>query len=50
MFLLLLWKKNLKPKVLKDFNDITKLFKKLQKHSQELINADKKKKKKIIFH
>ena len=32
----------LKPKVLKDFNDITKLFKKLQKHSQELINADKK--------
>ncbi len=32
----------LKPKVLNDFNDITKLFKKLQKHSQELINADKK--------
>ena len=32
----------LKPKVLKDFDDITKLFKKLQKHSQELINADKK--------
>ncbi len=32
----------LKPKVLDDFNDITKLFKKLQKHSQELINADKK--------
>ncbi len=32
----------LKPKVLSDFNDITKLFKKLQKHSQELINADKK--------
>ncbi len=32
----------LKPKVLNDFNDITKLFKKLQKHNQELINADKK--------
>ena len=32
----------LKPKVLSDFNDITKLFKKLQKQSQELINADKK--------
>ncbi len=32
----------LKPKVLNDFNDITKLFKKLQKHSLELINADKK--------
>ena len=32
----------LKPKVLNDFNDITKLFKKLQKHSQELINTDKK--------
>ncbi len=32
----------LKPKVLNDFNDITKLFKKLQKHSQEFINADKK--------
>ena len=32
----------LKPKVLSDFNDITKLFKKLQKHSHEFINADKK--------
>ena len=32
----------LKPKVLKDFDEITKLFKKLQKHSQELMNADKK--------
>ncbi len=32
----------LKPKVLNDFNDITKLFKKLQKHSQELIQVDKK--------
>ena len=32
----------LKPKVLKDFNEITKLFKKLQKNSIELINADKK--------
>jgi RNA polymerase primary sigma factor len=38
----------LKPKVLNDFNDINKLFKKLQKHSQELINADKKNEK--IFH
>ena len=28
------WKKNLKPKVLNDFNEITKLFKKLQKHSK----------------
>ncbi len=32
----------LKPKVLKDFNDITKLFKKLQKSSIELINSDKR--------
>ena len=32
----------LKPKVLNDFNDITKLFKKLKKHSHEFINADKK--------
>ncbi len=32
----------LKPKVLKDFSDITKLFKKLQKQSNELVNADKK--------
>ena len=32
----------LKPKVLKDFDDITKLFKKLQKHSQEFIKTDKK--------
>ena len=32
----------LKPKVLKDFDDITKLFKKLQKHSLELMNGDKK--------
>ena len=38
----------LKPKVLNDFNDITKLFKKLQKHSQELINADKKNEKIFI--
>ena len=38
----------LKPKVLNDFNDITKLFKKLQKHSQELINADKKHEKNFI--
>ena len=32
----------LKPKVLNDFDDITKLFKKLQKYSQDLINANKK--------
>ena len=32
----------LKPKVLEDFNDITKLFKKLQKFSNELINSEKK--------
>ncbi len=38
----------LKPKVLNDFNDITKLFKKLQKHSQELIKADKKNEKNFI--
>ncbi len=38
----------LKPKVLNDFNDITKLFKKLQKHSQELINADRKNEKNFI--
>ena len=32
----------LKPKVLKDFDDITKLFKKLQKSSIDLVNSDKK--------
>ncbi len=32
----------LKPKVLKDFDEITKLFKKLQKYSQELVGANKK--------
>ena len=32
----------LKPKVLNDFNEITKLFKKLQKYSNELINTGKK--------
>ena len=32
----------LKPKVLKDFDDIAKLFKKLQKHSHEFIKTDKK--------
>ena len=32
----------LKPKVLNDFNEITKLFKKLQKNSFELINSVKK--------
>ena len=31
----------LKPKVLRDFNGITKLFKKLQKYSQDLILGDK---------
>ena len=38
----------LKPKVLDDFNEITKLFKKLQKHSNELINNDKKNSKLFI--
>ena len=42
MFLWLQWKKNLNQKLLKDFDEITKLFKKLQKYSQELISADKK--------
>ena len=32
----------LKPKVLKDFDDITKLFKKIQKSSLDVINSDKK--------
>jgi RNA polymerase primary sigma factor len=32
----------LKPKVLNDFDDITKLFKKLQKSSLDLINSDSK--------
>ncbi|MDC0216884.1 RNA polymerase sigma factor RpoD [Pelagibacteraceae bacterium] len=32
----------LKPKVLKDFDDITKLFKKLQKSSMDFINSDSK--------
>ena len=32
----------LKPKVLKDFDDITKLFKKLQKSSNDLVGTDKK--------
>ena len=32
----------LKPKVLKDFDDITKLFKKLQKSSADYINSDSK--------
>ena len=32
----------LKPKVLNDFNEITKLFKKLQKYSSEIIKSDKK--------
>ncbi len=38
----------LKPKVLNDFNEITKLFKKLQKSSLELINSDKKNEKNFI--
>ena len=38
----------LKPKVLEDFNDITKLFKKLQKYSSELINSEKKNNKNYI--
>ncbi|MDC0625207.1 RNA polymerase sigma factor RpoD [Alphaproteobacteria bacterium] len=32
----------LKPKVLKDFDDITKLFKKLQKSSEDFISSDSK--------
>ncbi|SVB46144.1 uncharacterized protein METZ01_LOCUS198998, partial [marine metagenome] len=36
----------LKPKVLKDFDEINKLFKKLQKYSQELILVNKKNEKK----
>ena len=32
----------LKPKVLKDFDDITKLFKKLQKSSADFISSDSK--------
>ncbi len=38
----------LKPRVLNDFDEITKLFKKLQKNSQELINANKKDEKKYL--
>ena len=38
----------LKPKVLKDFDEITKLFKKLQKYSQELIEVNKKKERKYL--
>ena len=37
----------LKPKVLKDFDEITKLFKKLHKYNQELIESEKRKKKNI---
>ena len=38
----------LKPKVLKDFDEITKLFKKLQKYSHELIESNKKKENKYL--
>ena len=38
----------LKPKVLDDFNEINKLFKKLQKYNHELINIDKKDEKLFI--
>ena len=38
----------LKPKVLKDFDEITKQFKKLQKYSFELISLDKKNEKKYL--
>ncbi len=38
----------LKPKVLKDFDEITKLFKKLHKYSQELITTDKKNQNKYL--
>ena len=37
----------LKPKVLKDFDEITKKFKKLQKYNQDLKNLDKKNRKKF---
>ena len=40
----------LKPKVLDDFNEITKLFKKLQKYSNELISSDKKNNKNYLTH
>ena len=40
----------LKPKVLDDFNEITKLFKKLQKFSNELISSDKKNNKNYLTH
>ena len=39
----------LKPKVLKDFDEIAKLFKKLHKYSQELIKSDKKNEKKNLL-
>ena len=38
----------LKPKVLKDFDEITKLFKKLHKYSQELILINKKDERKYL--
>ena len=38
----------LKPKVLRDFDGITKLFKKLQKYSQELVLISKKNEKKYL--
>ena len=38
----------LKPKVLKDFDEIAKLFKKLHKYSQDLIKSDKKDEKKNL--
>ncbi len=38
----------LKPKVLRDFDEINKLFKKLQKYSKELILVNKKNEKKYI--
>ena len=37
----------LKPKVLKDFDEITKLFKKLQKYSQDIIQHDKRNERKF---
>tara|TARA_Y100000590_G_scaffold444555_1_gene575463 strand:- start:247 stop:1629 length:1383 start_codon:yes stop_codon:yes gene_type:complete len=39
----------LKPKVLQDFDEITKLFKKLHKYSQDLIKNDKKDEKKNLL-
>ena len=38
----------LKPKILKDFDEITNKFKKLQKYNQDLVVVDKKNEKKDV--